>query len=76
MDNDNRKTFEKDSEAVASSQARPQENRQSTTGRPDLNEINRRNAEEEKREKKSTYTIAGLIAFFVIFVIILVYFFS
>ena len=46
------------------------------TGRPDLNEINRRNAEEEKKDRKTSYNVAGIMALFVIIVIALVYFFT
>jgi len=44
------------------------------TGRPDLNEINRRNAEEERENRKSSYTVTGLMALVVIAVVTLVYF--
>ena len=44
------------------------------SGRPDLNEINRRNAEEEKKERRTSYNVAGIMALFVIIVIALVYF--
>ena len=46
------------------------------TGRPDLNEINRRNAEEDKKDRRTSYNVAGIMALFVIIVIALVYFFT
>lgn len=46
------------------------------TGRPDLNEIKRRNEEEEKRDKKSIYNIAGIMALAIVVVIVLIYFFG
>ena len=56
-----------------------QENLQASnipTGRPDLNEIYKRNAEEAKQERKSYYTVAGIIVLLIIAVICLVYIFS
>ena len=46
------------------------------TGRPDLNEINKRNAEEAKQERKSVYTVAGILILLIGVVVLLVYFFS
>ena len=46
------------------------------TGRPDLNEINRRNAEEERETRKSSYTVTGIMALVVIAIVTLVYFFT
>ena len=45
-------------------------------GRPNINEITKRNEEEEKRRKQSTYVTAGIIILLLIGVIFLVYFFS
>ena len=50
--------------------------RSSITGRPNIEEISKRNAEAEKRERRSSYTVAGIIVLFIIVVIVLVYFFS
>ena len=46
------------------------------TGRPDLNEINRRKAEEERETRKSSYTVTGIMALGVIAIVTLVYFFT
>ena len=46
------------------------------TGRPDLNEINKRNAEEAKQERKSVYNVAGVLILLIGLVVLLVYFFS
>ena len=46
------------------------------TGRPDLNEINKRNAEEAKQERKSVYIVAGVLILLIGLVVLLVYFFS
>ena len=65
----------KDDETVLSTQKKPQGNDISTR-RLDLNEIKKRNAEEEKQDRKSIYIVAGIIALLVLVVIVLVYFFS
>ena len=46
------------------------------TGRPNLNDINKRNAEEMKQDRKSLYAKAGIIILLMVLVIVLVYFFS
>ena len=65
----------KDDETVLSTQKKPQGDNISTR-RIDLNEIKKRNAEEEKQDRKSIYIVAGIIALLVLAVIVLVYFFS
>ena len=65
----------KDDETVSSTQNRPQ-GRHIITGRPDLNEIKKKNAEEEEQDRKSIYTVAGIMALLIVVVIVLVYFFS
>ena len=60
---------------VESERASPEESR-IRTGRPNIDEINKRNAEEEKLEKKSSYTVAGIIVLFIAFIIVAVYFLS
>ena len=71
---DNRKV-NKDDKTELSTQKKPQGNDISTR-RLDLNEIKKRNAEEEKQDRKSIYIVAGIIALLVLVVIALVYFFS
>ena len=75
MENNKDQTVEKDDETEKSTHIKFQEN-SARTGRPDLNEINKRNAEEALRDRKSSYTIVGTMALFVAVVIILVYLFS
>ena len=77
-DNDKNQTVKKDYETVASVQKerRREDNRASVTGRPNIDEISKRNEEAEKRERKSFYTVAGIIVLLIIVVIFLVYFFS
>ena len=65
----------KDDGTVLSTQKKPQGNDISTR-RLDLNEIKKRNTEEEKQDRKSIHIIAGIIALLVLVVIVLVYFFS
>ena len=77
MENNKYQTVEKDDETEKSTHIKFQEN-SARTGRPDLNEINKRNAEESLQflNLSSSYTIAGIMALFVAVVIILVYLFS
>ena len=46
------------------------------TGRPNLDEIKRRNAEEEKQDRKSSYSVKGIIALLIFLIIVLMYFFT
>ena len=56
---------------------RPKENsRRFIVGRPNIDEISKRNEETAKQERKSAYTIAGIIVFLIIVVMFLVYFFN
>ena len=75
MENDKGQTVEKNDETVTSTHERPQES-YAPTGRININDINKRNAEEEKQEKKSSYTVAGIIVLFITFIIVAVYFLS
>ena len=45
-------------------------------GRPNIDEISKRNEEEEKRERRSSYIRTGIILLLITVVILLVYFFS
>ena len=69
---------EKNDESVNSEQKeREKENKHtSLTGRPDINEISKRNEEAIKQERMSSYSIAGIIVILIIVVMFLVYFFS
>ena len=75
MENDKGQTIERNDEAVTSTQEKLQES-DTPTRRTNINEINRRNAEQEKQEKKSSYTVAGTIVLFIAFIIVAVYFLS
>ena len=48
----------------------------SITGRPNIDEISKRNEEEEKQERKSSYLVKGIILLFVLVAVLLLYFFS
>jgi len=75
MENNNRKnyTIEKEEKSVEPAQHR-KKNHTSVTGRPDINEISKRNEEAARQERKSYYIITGKIALLIIVVIFLVYF--
>ena len=75
MENNKDQTVKKNNETVRSAHTELQEN-SARTRRPDLNEITKRNEEEAKQDRKSSYTIAGIMALIVAVVIVLVYLFS
>ena len=75
MKNDKGQAVKKNDETVASEQERLLES-YAPTGRVNINDINKRNAEQEKQEKKSSYTAAGIIVLFIAFIIVAVYFLS
>ena len=56
---------------------RPRENsRISIAGRPNINEISKRNEAIANQERKSFYKVAGIIVLLIIAIIFLLYFFS
>ena len=66
-----------DGTIVPMQEKRPRENsRISIAGRPNIDEISKRNEEAEKRTRKSFYTVAGIIVLLIIAIIFLLYFFS
>ena len=75
VENDEDQTVERNDETVTFMYERPQES-YAPTGRTNINDINKRNAEQEKQEKKSSYTVAGIIVLFIAFTIVAVYFLS
>ena len=55
---------------------KPRENSHiSIAGRPDINEISKRNEAIAKQERKSFYKVAGIIVFLIIAIIFWLYFF-
>ena len=75
MENDKGQTVERNDETITSTHERPQES-YAPTGRTNINDINKRNAEQEKQEKKSSYAVAGIIVLFTAFIIVAIYFLS
>ena len=71
---DKDQTFGQDNNTIASAQR--EIDHASIKGRPNINEISKRNEETAKQERKSAYTIAGIIVFLIIVVMFLVYFFN
>ena len=71
-------TVEKiDETKVSMQKERPRENnRISISGRPNINEISKRNEAIANQERKSFYTVAGIIVLLIIAIIFLLYFFS
>ena len=65
--------MKKNNETISLTQKNAQERSQST-GRLNIEDINRRNAEERRQEKKSSYIVAGIVV--VILIVIALYFFS
>ena len=76
-DHDKNLTVEKDDAAVVSVQKeqRRENNRASVSGRPNIDEISKRNEEAAKQERKSFYTVTEIIVLLIIVDIFLVYFF-
>ena len=71
-------TVEKiDEMIVAMQKERPRENnRIFIAGRPNINEISKRNEEIAKQERKSFYKLVGIVVSLIIAIIFLLYFFS
>ena len=71
-------TVEKTDETMEPVQKeRPRENnRKFIAGRPNINEISKRNEAIANQERKSFYKVAGVIVFLIIAIIFLLYFFS
>ena len=66
---------EKDNETVTSTQGKTQK-AFTSTGRPNIDVITARNEKEIKQDKKLSYKIVGIVALFVMAIIIVIYFFS
>tara|TARA_B100001964_G_scaffold103224_1_gene115415 strand:+ start:147 stop:368 length:222 start_codon:yes stop_codon:yes gene_type:complete len=73
MENNRDQMGEKNNETITSTQENVQEHFQST-GRLNIEDINRRNDEERRKEKKSLYIVAGIVL--VVLIVIALYFFS
>ena len=75
MKNDKGQTVKKNDETVASEQERLQES-YAPAGRVNINDINKRNAELEKQEKKSSYTVTGVAVLLIVLIVVAIYLFS
>ena len=77
-DYDKDQTVKKNDKTVVTEQKRQQReyDHSSITGRPNIDEISKKNKETEKRERKSFYTVTEIIVLLIIVDIFLVYFFS
>ena len=60
----------KNDTTVTFAQGKPQEI-DGSTRRTNIHEINKRNAEQEKQEKKSSYVMAGIVIFLIVFIMLL-----
>ena len=72
---DKGQTVERNNETVTFTHERSQES-YAPTGRTNINDINKRNADQEKQEKKLSYKVAGIIVLFIVFIIVAMYFLS
>ena len=77
-DYDKDQTVKKNDKTVVTEQKRQQReyDHSSITGRPNINEISKRNEAIANQERKSFYTVAGIIVLLIIAIIFLLYFFS
>ena len=77
-DNGKSQTVEEiDETKVSMQKERVRENsRISIAGRPNINEISKRNEAIANQERKSFYTVAGIIVLLIIAIVFLLYFFS
>ena len=75
MKNDKDQAVEKDDVIVTSTLKRTQET-SVLTGRPNIDVITARNEKEIKQDKKLSYKIVGIVALFVMAIIIVIYFLS
>ena len=73
--NDKNLTVERNKETAATA-PKEEQSRPSLSGRANIDEISKRNEETANQERKSSYTIAGIIVLLIIVVMFLVYFFN
>ena len=75
-DSDKDRMVEKGDEKTVTSTQEETDKRSMSTGRPNIDDINKRNAEEKKQDRKSSYTIAGIVVLLMAVIVIAIYFFS
>ena len=75
-DSDKNRIVERDDEKTVTSAQEETGKRSMSTGRPNIDDINKRNEEEKKQDRKSSYTIAGIVVLLIAVILIAIYFFS
>ena len=75
-DRDKDRIVDKGDEKTMTSTQEETNKRSMSTGRPNIDEITKRNEEEKKQDRKSTYTIAGIVVLLIAVIVIAIYFFS
>ena len=75
MKDDEGQAVERRNEIITSKHERPKES-YASAGKTNINEINKRNAEQEKQEKKSSYKATGILIFAMALIVIVIYAFS
>ena len=75
-DRDKDRIVDKGDEKTMTSTKEETNKRSMSTGRPNIDDINKRNAEEKKQDRKSTYTIAGIVVLLIAVIVISIYFLS
>ena len=75
-DRDKDRIVEKGDEKTVTSTWEETNKRSMSTGRPNIDDITKRNEEEKKQDRKSTYTIAGIVVLLIAVIVIAIYFFS
>ena len=75
-DSDKDRIVEKGDEKIMTSMQEETNKRSMSTGRPNIDDITKRNEEERKQDRKSTYTIAGAVVLLIAVIVIAIYFFS
>ena len=75
-DRDKDRIVEKGDEKSVTSTQKETNKRSMSTGRPNIDDITKRNEEEKKQDRKSTYTIAGIVVLLIAVIVIAIYFFS
>ena len=75
-DRDKDRIVDKGDEKTMTSTQEETNKRSMSTGRPNIDDITKRNEEEKKQDRKSTYTIAGTVVLLIAVIVIAIYFFS
>jgi cobalamin biosynthesis Mg chelatase CobN len=76
MISDKDRIAEKDDAKTVTSTQKETDKRSMSTGRPNIDDINKRNAEEKKQDRKSSYIIAGIVVLLIAVIVIAIYFLS